>query len=144
MPALGRSDPVRSVVPDPRTPVRVPAPFGPVDEGSRPTFRASVSSAQRLPPPSDPTVARYVRVFRQLVRDGDWMGTTSELSHLTHEDAFALFDSLLRYRSELAAQGILIANVEVADGYRWLAVDRSRVRGDGEAESPDVTPVPAQ
>jgi len=75
---------------------------------------------------------RYVRVLRRLVRDGDWMGTTRDLSEEIRDDPFTLYTSLLRYRSEIARNNILIANVEDARGLCWLAVDRSRVRGGSD------------
>ena len=80
---------------------------------------------------------RYVRVITGLVRDGAWMGTTRELSELTGDDPITVFDSLIRYRTELASHDLLVANVRVEDGYRWLAVDRSRVHSAGEPATPE-------
>jgi len=110
-----------------------PAP--PSEDGSaaKPTapsmesFDPSVSGGRLTRRPEDGSLPRYVRVFQGLVHDGGWMGTTRELAELTGDDPLTLFDSLLRYHSQLAGNGILVANIEVDDGYRWLAVDRHRV-----------------
>ncbi len=101
----------------------------------------SVSGGRALPVAGE-ALPRYVRVFQELIRDGGWMGTTRELAERTGDDPFTLFDSLIRYRAELAGQGILVANVEVGDGFRWLAVDRSRIH-DGTAASLLVSSVGA-
>lgn len=100
----------------------------------------TVSGGRGRPDDELSDLPRYVRVLRELAHDGSWMGTTQELSRLTHDDPFTLFDSLLRYRAEIADQGILIANVEVAGAYRWLAVDRTKVRGASEPR-PEPRPV---
>ena len=124
--ALGPAVPAEAA-PEIPTPEPVEAPSAaslmwgvPVDD--------SRSGAQSFGPSPDGSVARFVRVFRNLVREGDWLGTTRELSDYTQEDPASLFDFLLRHRPELAENGVLIANVEFEGGYRWLAVDRSRVR----------------
>lgn len=93
----------------------------------------SVSGARKLPESEEGNLARYVRVLGQLVHDGSWMGTTQELAKLTKDDPMTMFDALLRYRSELADHNILIANIEVEGGYRWLAVNRATIRGAAEA-----------
>ena len=85
---------------------------------------------------------RYVRVLRRLVRDGDWMGTTRDLSEEVRDDPFTLYNSLLRYRSEIAENDILIANVEDSRGMCWLAVDRSKVRGTPDRDHPRETASP--
>jgi hypothetical protein len=104
----------------------------------RPRMDVSISGARPLPEGQDANLARYVRVLGQLVHDGSWMGTTQELAKLTKDDPMTMFDALLRYRSELADHNILIANIEVEGGYRWLAVNRATIRGatDTPASSP--------
>ncbi len=97
------------------------------------TLDSSTSGARRLPAGPQTRLTRYLEVLRGLVRDGDWMGTTRELSRLTEDDPFTLFETLLKYRSQLADHDILIANIDVGDGYRWLAVDRAKVRTAIEA-----------
>jgi hypothetical protein len=132
---------------------RYPIPEGAPPELSRPTefdpptvgrppprlrgIDTSVSGGRVFPPPSSPVVARYVRVLRDLVRNGAWMGSIGELSALTHDDPYTVFDTLVKYRVELARNDILVANVEVGEGYRWLAVDRTRTRGSGPDGAPD-------
>jgi hypothetical protein len=88
----------------------------------------TISGARALPAVQNPELERYVRVFGRLVQNGGWLGTTQDLSRLTREDPIKLYDSLLRLRSGLAERNILVANVEVEGTYRWLAVDRSRLR----------------
>lgn len=105
------------------------------DEPPGPPLNPSISAARRVPVETGDRCARFVGVLRKLVQDGGWMGTTRELSRLTKEDALSVFDSVLRYRAELAENDILITNVEVEEGYRWLAVDRSKLR-----RSTDLTP----
>jgi len=107
-----RLDPAPSAVP--------PAPPAPVD--------LSISGGRRAPR-GEERLPRYLRVLQQLVHDGGWMGTTQELSKLTGDDPLTVFDSLLRFRSELVSHDVLVANVEVDDGYRWLAVDSRRIQG---------------
>ena len=101
----------------------------------------SISGARAFPTPPNSGVERYARVFRKLVQGGGWLGTTQELSRLTRTDPITLYDSLLKYREDLADQDILIANVEVEGSYRWLAVDRSRLKGASEA-SRSMSPTP--
>lgn len=102
-------------------------------------LNSSVSGARGPTVGQDPTLARYVRVFRELVRERDWMGTTQELSKLTRDDPFSMYDSLLRFRSELAENNVLVTNVEVGGVFQWLAVDRTRV-GNVPTESPRTIP----
>jgi hypothetical protein len=117
-----------------------PPSHGPENDGAPLVVREvevdpSISGGRRLPESQNGTLARYVRVFRELVHEGGWMGSTRELSELTRDDPLVVFDSLLKYRSELANNDILIANIEVGGSYQWLAVDRSKIRTGGEAPS---------
>jgi hypothetical protein len=104
---------------------------------------ASVSGGRLLSARGQEHLSRYVRVLRGLVHDGDWMGTTRELSELTRDDPLTVYDALMRYRSDLAENDILVATVEVGDGYRWLAVDRTKFRREIETRPPDAPPLPA-
>jgi hypothetical protein len=88
----------------------------------------AISGARQLPSPQDAGLARYVRSFRRLLRDGDWMGTTRELSEWTGDEPLTLYGSMLRYRSGLADNDILLSYVEVGESFRWLVVDRTKVR----------------
>ena len=121
------------VAPPPRAPTASTTIFDrPIPRSSTAGPTDTVSGGRARPDDGLSDLPRYVRVLRELVREGSWMGTTQELSRLTHDDPFTLFDSLLRYRAEIADQGILIANVEVAGAYRWLAVDRTKIHGTSE------------
>jgi hypothetical protein len=95
-------------------------------------------SGGRLSEPSSPEGApHYIRVLKDLVRNGGWLGTTSELSRLMGDEPEKVFASLLQYRSNLAENDILVATVEVEDGWRWLAVARSQLRSlRGESRLP--------
>ncbi len=131
------------------TPVASPEPIAPA--AGRPLASAPRSEPELGDPPSgfsrsggrawgsvnDEGSPRYVRVITGLVRDGAWMGTTRELSELTGDDPITVFDSLIRYRTELASHDLLVANVRVEDGYRWLAVDRSRVHSSAGSAPPE-------
>jgi hypothetical protein len=108
------SMPVRSDGPDPEP---LPAP--------EPSLSLTVSGGRSAP---DRRLSRYVRVFHDLVHEGPWMGTTQQLAKLTGDDPITVFDSLLRFRSDLEGEHLLVANVQVGEEYRWLAVDRGRVR----------------
>jgi len=104
----------------------------------------AISGARRLPPRPEANPPQFVHVLRELVHDGTWMGTTRELSELTGEDSFNLFDSLLKHRSELEESGILLTVIEVGDGYRWLAVDRAKVHNAEDALPTNERALPAQ
>ncbi len=140
-------------VPDPANEVESPKYLPFVPDGARsdpapeaPNVRSAApdlarSGAIALNPHDGANLARYVRIFRSLVRDGDWMGTTGELAQITREEPFTMYATLLRLRSELAENDILVANVEVDEGYQWLAVDRARLRRPDERASPEAVTV---
>lgn len=112
-------------------------PKGTEPEGSsgpRERIDPSLSGGRKLGSGPDGKLGRYLGVLHELTRDGGWMGTTRELARLTRDDPLTLFDSLLRYRPELAAHHLLVTNVEVEDGYRWLAVDRTKIRGSSSED----------
>jgi hypothetical protein len=92
---------------------------------------ASISGGRMLAA-APPGLPRYLEALRGLVRNGGWLGTTSELSHLTGDDPQTVFASLMKYRSDLAGNNIVIAPVETQEGWRWLAVDRSRLYSAAE------------
>jgi hypothetical protein len=73
------------------------------------------------------TIPRYVRVLRELVRNGEWMGTTAELSERVGDDPERVFGTLIEHRIRFAEGGVVVAPVEVEEGWRWIAVDRTRV-----------------
>jgi hypothetical protein len=89
---------------------------------------SSISGGVRTPiGPEDP-LPRYLRVLRGLAAGGGWLGTLGELGRLTREDPDAVFGSLLKFHSQLTQNHLVVAPVEVEDGWRWLVVDRTRLR----------------
>jgi hypothetical protein len=100
-----------------------------------PPVRPTTVSGGILPPrrSNNDSLPRYVKVLHEMVRNGDWLGTLDDLSNEIGEDSFTVFASLIRHRTDLAAEGIVVAPVEVEDGWRWLAVDRGRIH-DGKPE----------
>lgn len=111
--------PLRESGSPPRPPAASDIPLG---------VRPGISGGMVLSTAQGANVARYVRVLRSLLRSGDWMGTTRELSEATRDDPLTLYGSLLRYRAELADNDILVTSVDLDEGFRWLVVDRARVR----------------
>ena len=95
---------------------------------SPPPPSPSISGGRRLPP-VDEGLLRYVSAFRTLMNGGEWVGTTAELSHLTGDTPEKVFARLRAYRSDLAGQDIVVVPVETRSGWRWLAVDGSRLAG---------------
>ena len=126
----------------PRIP-RLLAPAPPWSEGEEtpppaaapPRAPAESISGGRLEV-ADPmgTLPTYIRVLKNLVSHGGWLGTTTELARLTGEDPETVFASLLQYRPNLNQNNIVVATVEVEDGWRWLAVDRSKLQAGHDAE----------
>jgi hypothetical protein len=115
------------------------APITPFTPEARPSEPLDLSiSGGRLAAPSSATGApHYIEVLKDLVRGGGWLGTTSELSRLMGDEPEKVFASLLEFRSNLAENDILVATVEVEDGWRWLAVARSQLKSlRGESPSP--------
>jgi len=100
-------------------------------------LNASISGARMSSGPAG-GLPRYLQVLRGLVRNGAWLGTTSELSSLTGDKPEKVFASLLEYRSDLAGSNIVIAPVETKEGWRWLAVDRNRLNSSHGSESPSA------
>jgi hypothetical protein len=100
-------------------------------------WHASVSGAAKEPAGTDRALPRYLRALRDLVRDGTWIGPLSEIGRRTGDDSEQVFENLLRYHSDLIGNDLVVAPVEVEDGWRWVVVDRSRVRGP---DSDDVEP----
>jgi hypothetical protein len=106
----------------------------------------SISGARTATGTAD-GIPRYFQVLQSLIRDGGWLGTTAELARLTGDDPRKVVASLLGLRSELARSNIVVASVETREGWRWLAVDKTRlssVTGSQSSTSPDLQlpPVP--
>jgi hypothetical protein len=102
-------------------------PFVPETRSVEP-MDLSISGGHLESPAPANGAPHYIQVLKDLVRNGGWLGTTSELSRLMGDDPERVFASLLQYRSNLAENDILVATVEVEDGWRWLAVARSQLR----------------
>jgi hypothetical protein len=88
----------------------------------------SISGGRRTSDARDLGLPRYLRVLRGLVRNGGWLGTLGELGQMTGEAPDAVFSSLLKYHSEFTGNNLVVAPVELEDGWRWLVVDRSRLQ----------------
>ena len=95
--------------------------------------RASISGA-RMTSGGPGGLPRYFHVLQSLVRDGGWLGTTAELSRLTGDDPRKVVASLLGLRSELARSNIVVASVETKEGWRWLAVDKTRLSSSSDSQ----------
>jgi hypothetical protein len=100
------------------------------------SYNASISGAGRAPA-GEESLPRYLRVLRGLAAGGGWLGTLGELGRMTREDPDAVFGSLLKYHSQLTQNHLVVAPVEVEDGWRWLVIDRSRLR-TSEAPPPET------
>ena len=86
----------------------------------------AISGGRRLPP-ADEGLLQYASALRALMNGREWVGTTAELSHLTGDSPEKVFARLRAYRSDLAGQDIVVVPVETKSGWRWLAVDGSRL-----------------
>lgn len=77
--------------------------------------------------PSDPRLPRYLLALRDLVRNGPWLGSLNDLSRRVQDEPGVVFGKLVEYRTALARSGIVVAPVELDEGWQWLAVDRNRI-----------------
>ena len=96
-------------------------------------WHTGVSSARGVRATTDPRLPRYVRVLRELVQDGTWIGTLAEIARRTGDDTNEVFSALLQFHTDLVGNDLVVAPVEVEDGWRWVVVDRSQLRADGDA-----------
>jgi hypothetical protein len=130
----GKSDFEDLTAPEEADSLSLEDPLSPWDESTvsyAPKIPISTTVSGGVKPPeagAGDDLPKYVRVLRDLVRNGDWLGSLSELSNRLGEDSFTVGATLIRYRTALATSGVMIAPVEVEDGWKWLAVDRGRVR----------------
>ena len=91
-------------------------------------WHLGVSSARRGAPSVNPRLPRYVRVLRELVQNGTWIGSLSEIARRTGDDANEVFAALLQFHTDLVGNDLVVAPVEVEDGWKWVVVDRGQLR----------------
>jgi hypothetical protein len=104
-------------------------------------WHASVSGGRRDDSPApEGDLSRYLRALRELVRDGAWIGPLHEIGRRTGDDPEAVFAALLKYHTDLVTEGLVVAPVELEEGWRWMVVDRSRL--PTAAEATDRPPAP--
>jgi hypothetical protein len=130
------------------SPSEGPVEPGPREFGSHPTlhtrlphrWHTGVSGGRAIDDSADPRLPRYIRALRELVEDGAWIGSLADISRRTGDDTQEVFATLLRFHTDLVGNDLLIAPVEVEDGWRWIVVDRARVRAgraeDGRSDDP--------
>jgi hypothetical protein len=122
---IAKAPSARSEVVGPPTPVvSVSASVNPSISGGR----ISYEPAGDLP--------RYIQALRTLVRNGGWLGTTSEISSLTGDNPEKVIVCLREYCSDLAKDNIAVAPIETKEGWRWLAVDLHRLTSSQRTENP--------
>ncbi len=95
-------------------------------------WHASMSGARQEAPSPDGDLSRYLRALRELVRDGAWIGPLHEIGRRTGDDPDAVFAALLKYHTDLVTEGLVVAPVELEEGWRWMVVDRSRIPRSAE------------
>jgi hypothetical protein len=98
-------------------------------------WHMGVSSARAARPGTDPRLPRYIRALRELLQDGSWIGTLSEIGRRTGDDTNEVFSALLQFHTDLVGNDLVVAPVEVEEGWQWVVVDRSRLRGPPGASS---------
>jgi hypothetical protein len=91
-------------------------------------WHASVSGGRSAPSGIEPGLPRYVRVLRELVQEGSWIGSLGEIARRTGDDTDHAFANLLKFHADLVGKDLVVAPVEVERGWQWLVVDRSRIR----------------
>ncbi|MGI0070616.1 MAG: hypothetical protein ACRECT_00830 [Thermoplasmata archaeon] len=91
-------------------------------------WHTGVSGGRRDAPNADSRLPRYLRALRELVREGTWIGSLADIGRRTGDDSEEVFSNLLRYHTDLVGNNLVVAPVEVEDGWRWIVVDRGRLR----------------
>jgi hypothetical protein len=122
----------RASDPDPEE----PADPGPREFAFHPTlhtrlphrWHTGLSGGRRSDVSVDPRLPRYVRALRELVQGGAWIGSLAEISRRTGDDTEEVFATLLRFHTDLVGNDLVVAPVEVEDGWKWVVVDRTRAR----------------
>ncbi|HTW77739.1 MAG TPA: hypothetical protein VMG14_08280 [Thermoplasmata archaeon] len=132
----GRASPAPAE--DPKTPPWWTQYGHPVPLHSRLPHRwhASVSGGRQEAPAADGDLSRYLRALHDLVRDGAWIGPLHEIGRRTGDPPDAVFAALLKYHADLVTEGLVVAPVELEEGWRWMIVDRSRIPPSPEPVRP--------
>ena len=131
MSSIARDETARAEVP-PLPIVKAPSAWNEVVEALPPAAAPpppaspAISGGRHLPP-ADEGLLQYATALRTLMNGREWVGTTAELSHVTGDSPEKVFARLRAYRSDLAGQDIVVVPVETKSGWRWLAVDGSRL-----------------
>lgn len=124
-PAPPVSTPTPTVKTETSPPPAIPGdPWTPV---SLPGLAISFSGGFMHAGKKEPPLPHYIRVLQSLVRHGGWLGTSQDLAQRLGEEESRLTQMLIRYRTDLAEFGIVVANVQVESGWRVLVVDRARL-----------------
>jgi hypothetical protein len=90
-------------------------------------WHASMSGGRQEPPSPEGDLSRYLRALRDLVREGAWIGPLHEIGRRTGDAPDAVFAALLKYHTDLVTEGLVVAPVELEEGWRWMVVDRTRI-----------------
>jgi hypothetical protein len=101
---------------------------GPIQSRLPHRWHTGMSSASRGATTTDPRLPRYIRVLRELVQDGTWIGSLTEIGRRTGDDTNEVFATLLQFHTDLVGNDLVVAPVEVEDGWKWVVVDRARMR----------------
>jgi hypothetical protein len=99
-------------------------------------WHTGVSGGRTNEPPGDGRLPRYLKVLRELVQDGTWIGSLAEIARRTGDDTDQAFAALLRFHSDLVGNDLVVAPVELEDGWQWLVVDRGRARTSPDGIAP--------
>ena len=104
------------------------APAAPIQSRLPHRWHTGISSGRASTTPPDPKLPRYVRALRELVQDGTWIGSLAEIARRTGDDTNEVFSTLLQFHTDLVGNDLVVAPVEVEEGWQWVVVDRGRVR----------------
>jgi hypothetical protein len=108
---------------------------GPLQSRLPHRWHTGVSTARTTSPGPDPRLPRYIRVLRELVQEGSWIGSLTEIARRTGDDTDEVFATLLQFHTDLVGNDLVVAPVEMENGWQWVVVDRGRMRSTpGESE----------
>ncbi|MCI4339073.1 MAG: hypothetical protein L3J68_01910 [Thermoplasmata archaeon] len=101
---------------------------GPIQSRLPHRWHTGMSSARQTAPAPNPRLPRYIRVLRELVQNGTWIGSLTEIARRTGDDTDEVFAALLQFHTDFVGNDLVVAPVEVEDGWKWVVVDRGRMR----------------